>query len=156
MVTGASTVARMKFIASPSWGLTPQPTIMIARPALWSPVGGDGCLNCRSNQVCCPGLVGLQLSRRSGQTLEASDENPTGRIELLMDSPSSEELVRVAADRLLSVVIWSETHVLRGIFSPAFKCQYNLRPRRHDFVLLTNYDKTLYRESYIVTYSKHL
>ena len=103
MVTVASTVARMTFIASPSWdyntaddqditayplepcrwqqvpqlslessllprtrGTTTQPTIRISRPALWSPVGGDGCLNCRSNDVYCLALVGLQHSRRSG------------------------------------------------------------------------------------------
>jgi len=60
---------------------------------------------------------------------------------LRMDSPSANEMARMADDRLLSAVIWNEDHVLRKLFPPTIKRHYSLRPRRHDFILPTKDDK---------------
>ena len=58
------------------------------------------------------------------------------RVEYLQDDwPTAADLVKQADERLLAAVIRNDTHVLRGLFPPAVKRHYHLRPRPHSFTL---------------------
>jgi len=56
-------------------------------------------------------------------------------------SPTMEVRVGAADDRLLQSVVWSESHVLRGLFPPIIRRHYSLRPRAHEFELPSKDDR---------------